>query len=238
MYISKERSQYIIIFILGVLVFLGYQTRNKVGEDYYYNPDEMGHVQVSKAQNIMQVLKNSIYEMHPPLGPVLRYLWMGGNDSPYFVRLLSIYFSLATIILYFYIGKKLSGSFAGLISVYFVAFSYGNVILSQVARNYTILAFFISATFYCYLFYREQKKGLWLILYAICACLAIATHFGAIVPIISIFMVQLCETLKNKHDKHNFSLWVVINLVLGLIFLYFYSSLSWTLEAYINEFGN
>ena len=58
MYISKERSQYIIIFILGILVFLGYQTRNKVGEDYYYNPDEMGHVQVSKAQNIMQVLEN------------------------------------------------------------------------------------------------------------------------------------------------------------------------------------
>lgn len=238
MYIPREPSQYIIILLLGILVFLGYQTRNIVGEEYYYNPDEMGHVQVSTAHNITQVLKNSKFEMHPPLGPALRYMWMEINDSPNYVRLLSKYFSIATIILYFFIGKNISCNSTGLISAYLATFSYGNVVLSQVARNYTILVFFISTALFCYLLYRKQKKELWLVCYVVFAFFAIATHFGAIVPIISIFIIQLWDNLKNKHHDYNFKLWVVINIALGLFFIYFYSSLSWTLEAYRSEFGN
>lgn len=81
-------------------------------------------------------------DQHPPLYYLLLHFWMGRfGDTPYDVRLLSVFFGTATIPIIYLIGKRMSGAVVGLAAAVILAFSLYNISFAQETRMYTLLTF-------------------------------------------------------------------------------------------------
>lgn len=81
-------------------------------------------------------------DQHPPLYYLLLHVWIALNgDTPYYVRLLSVIFSTATIPFIYLIGQRLSGAGLGLAAAVILALSPFHIYYAQETRMYTLLAF-------------------------------------------------------------------------------------------------
>ncbi len=81
-------------------------------------------------------------DQHPPLYYLLLHNWMAHyGDTPYYVRLLSALFGMATIPVIYMIGKRVSGALVGLVAAVFMTFSPFNIYYAQETRMYTLLTF-------------------------------------------------------------------------------------------------
>ncbi len=88
-------------------------------------------------------------DQHPPLYYLLLHYWIAiRGDTPYYVRLLSVLFGVATIPIIYLIGKRISGAMMGLAAAVFLALSLFNIYFAQEARMYTLLTFNAAAAMY------------------------------------------------------------------------------------------
>ena len=88
-------------------------------------------------------------DSHPPLYYLLLHSWVAlKGDTPYYTRLLSALFGIATIPVIYLIGKRMSGAMVGLSAAVLLAFSTFNIFYAQEARMYTLLMFNASVAIY------------------------------------------------------------------------------------------
>jgi hypothetical protein len=88
-------------------------------------------------------------DQHPPLYYVLLHYWIGRyGDTPYYARLFSVLFGVATIPIIYLIGKRMSGALVGLAAAVFLALSPFNIFFAQEVRMYTLLTFNAAAAIY------------------------------------------------------------------------------------------
>ena len=86
---------------------------------------------------------------HPPLYYLLLHGWIASQgDTPYYVRLLSALFGIATIPVMYLTGKRISGVGMGLAAAALLAFSPFNIYYAQETRMYTLLAFNAAVAIY------------------------------------------------------------------------------------------
>jgi len=203
---------------------------------YHYHVDELMHMKIAEGATFRQMLQYSLFEAHPPLGHILRYGWIKISETVWFSRSLSLVFGMAMIPLYYAIGKKLNGELTGMCAAVLVAFSRGCIIQSYVVRNYSMFLFFLSAGFYFYLLWRDERANLKLLAgYVVCGMCACLTHFSGI---FAIFVIAACEVMRlylQKCDVGKYVRWVVANVAIGLVavaaFLIWHTTLG-PIESY------
>jgi len=88
-------------------------------------------------------------DQHPPLYYLLLHSWIARyGDTPYYVRLFSVLFSVGTIPIIYLIGKRISGVELGLAAAVFMALSPFHIRFAQETRMYTLLTFNAAVAIY------------------------------------------------------------------------------------------
>ena len=217
---------------LFALIIIAAYIRVSGGGGYYYNQDELMHINIASGKSLEQLFQFSLYEMHPPLAHFIRHYWLMISDEIWFVRGLSLLFGLALIPLYYLIGKRLNGDLTGVCAAFLAAFSGALITQSYIVRNYTIFVFFLSAAFYYYLKWRDNaQRNQSLILYFIFSVLACLTHFSGI---LAIFVIASCESIRlflQRDDKLSLAKWGATNIIIAVIFLAIYHMWLPTIDA-------
>jgi hypothetical protein len=211
-----------VIFWLATLIIAGAYLRLRGIGDYYYSLDEMCYILMAKAKTIKQVIDFSRYETHPFYPNILRHYWLQISDALWFTRGMSILFGLACIISYYAIGKEIGGALTGCIAAYLITFGYGNIIQSQVARDYSVLALFLSLAYYFYHIFLRSSNARYLIGYAIFALLSLMTHYSAVIMLYCIGLTGCIVIYRRLGLQKLLWLWLAVNALVALYFGYIY----------------
>jgi len=206
------------IFFALLIVIAIYIRVQGVG-DYYYSEDESFHIRMAQGKDLKEVLQFSLYETHPPLGNIIRHYWLKISEQIWFARSLSLLFGIALIPLYYLIGKKLNGKLTGICAAILMTFSYGCIIQSFVARNYTTFLFFLSSAFYFYLLWQDNRQNKTLLGYFVFSALACLTHLYGIFAIFTIASYSSVKMFVTKEDGQSQSKWAIVNILVAIIFL-------------------
>ncbi len=194
-----------------ILIVVAIYIRVARADNYHYSDDEDMHIWIARANSLWDILKYSLYEVHPPFGHILRFYWVRMSDEIGFVRNLSLLFGIATISLYYLIGKLLKNEIAGMCCAALIAFGYGSIIQSYLARNYSIFMFFISATLYFYLLWRRDRRNIFLFFYTLSAIIASLTHFSAIFAVFPIAAYEAIRGYRNEELITQMK-WIALNV--------------------------
>lgn len=152
------------------------------------------------------------HDTHPPLHYLVLHYWMDlFGDSPTSTRLLSVLFSIATILAVYRLGVELYDDRAGLVSAFVIALSVYHVHYGQMVRMYSMLSFFTAMSWYG--FARLQSNGKrgrsW---YVITTILLVYTHAYALLVIGAQNVYMLL--VKNRNNV-NWRQWLSLQVIIG-----------------------
>jgi len=108
------------------------------------------------------------------------------DDSESIVRLLSLFFALATVILIYFIGQKLFSRFVATIASLIIALSGVHIFLSTEARSYSLLVFLTTLSFWLFIkiFVEKQNSKLIWPAFFFTQTLLLYTHLTALTVIV------------------------------------------------------
>jgi len=160
-------------------------------------------------------------ELHPPLYFMLLKVWTGiSGESELAMRLLSLLFSLGSMLLIHAIIRQLGGGWqaasAGLV---LIAFHPTYVFMSIEVRMYGALLFFTLAAFSAYLEYSKSSSGgrVWLCATSLACLAALYTHYLGILVPLGIAILSPIHFCKNR-DRHRVDLFLAL-LISGILYL-------------------
>lgn len=180
---------------------------------------------------------------HPPLHYWLLHFWnfVAGTDA-FAGRFVSLCFGVLTIALLYRIGKKVGGAWLGALAALFLAVARFDIWWSQDIKNYTPSIFFAFAAVWFamqILDFRFTKAMRNLILgYALCAALALWTHYLAALVLIALNLYALVVFILPKqqkigNQKSKIINWMIANLLAAALFapwlyLYLQNASAWS----------
>ena len=176
--ISEWLQQHSFLIVVCVMA-IGFILRILPIGKQYLNPDECNNYLYTQQPNLYQVWLNNLPNAHPPLYFFILFLWKKISNSEYFLRLLSVLASTASIYIGYRWIEKCFGKGSALVMSLFLAFSPTLIWLSQEVRHYSILILFMSCALYYFQLMLDQKKILPLILSSAFLYLAILIHYSA-----------------------------------------------------------
>lgn len=98
------------------------------------------------------------YDAHPPLYYGLLHLWMGGSDSAARARAFSAVVGVATLAVFYALARVLLPRAAAAVATLLLALSAFHVYFAQEARNYALVTFFVTLSWY---FLVQLVAGKW-----------------------------------------------------------------------------
>jgi len=123
---------------------------------------------------------------------VLLHFWMKLGDSEFFLRSLSVGFSVATVPFLYAVGSRLFGRHAGLIAAWLLAINAYHIRYAQEARAYALAM--LLTTISTYLLVRnvdEPQTASWT-LYGVCLALLIYSHILGLLIVLAHGAALLC----------------------------------------------
>lgn len=175
----------------GVLVAAGLVIRLSGISEYWLNPDEGIYYSTLTRPGFGEFWADVMANAHPPVFYLL--LRAAGTVTWDFVwmRGLSVLFGAAAIWLFFLVGREiggrgLPGALAGLAAAALWAFNDQAITLSMVMRPYTLLVLLLTGTLYFLLRYRLDPSRRNLTCYIVLLCLALATHYSAVLAVVGL----------------------------------------------------
>jgi mannosyltransferase len=206
-----NKSRYVIIFLLGVILLagLGLRIYKLSSHDLWYDEVASSYI----AQKPTELIP---YDKTPPLYYLFLHFWTKFFGSGEFhLRFLSVIFGVAAVFMLYRLGKLLFDKKVGLISAFLLALSPIHIWYSQEARAYTlsVLAVIVSVKFFI-LALRKNRTILW-ILFAISSAVSLYSsyYYLFIMPgeLILLLSVKKYRCLINK--------WVICKLFILVSFL-------------------
>ena len=234
----KKTPLFTWVWLAVLLLAAGYLRLHNT-DYFYYNPDEAMHTNIARGNDLSEVWRFAHYEIHPPLLYFASHYWMKLSDSVAFMHLLPLTLGLMLLVLCWRIGTKLGGEYGGIACASLAAFSHGLIIQSAVMRQYVFLLFFLSLGFYCYLHWRESRRGATLLAYTLCGMLAALSHFSAVLCVACFTLLGFYELLRAKAAPRYWALWALANLAILFVAVALYHSwkpILTPLASYFTEF--
>lgn len=196
---------------------------------------------------------------HPPLHYWLLHFWnfVAGTDA-FAGRFVSVAFGVLTIALIYRIGKRVGGAWIGALAALFLATARFHIWWSQDIKNYTPSIFFAFAavwfaiqvsSFKFQVQSSEERPSQFairnsqfairnsLLGYALCAALALWTHYLAALVLLALNIYALIIFLADKSEiinpKSKILNWFIANLLAAALFapwlyLYLQNAAAWT----------
>lgn len=138
---------------------------------------------------------------HPPLSFIIVYQFIKlFGTSEFTARVPSALFGIATIPLVYLLGKEIFGREEGLISSFIISTSLWHIKLSQEARMYTELTFFVIAAFYFFILGIKKINLKFLFASTFFLILAVYSHYSSIliIPVMLLYLVFSRKLLRKE----------------------------------------
>lgn len=197
--INKNKT----VFILFFIIFMGASLRifNLSSESFWR--DEIMTINESSNGSLMHIVSNRLENGHGPLYFIFMHYWISTfGKKEFWVRFPSAIFGIALILLVYFLAKELFDTKIGLLSSFFQAIGTIDIIYSQEARMYSILAFFVIL---CNLFlikiikYKAYQANLYWLGY--CVSLSICLFLSPSATLILISHSIYILFMRKKYEK-------------------------------------
>jgi mannosyltransferase len=119
-------------------------------------------------------------EITPPLYFVLAWLTTRLDLTPELLRLPSLVAGVATVPLTYLLGARTVGRPVGLVGATLVALSPFMLFYSTEARGYALAVALVLCSTLALLAAVESGRGRWWVLYVVCSCAAVLTHYTTV----------------------------------------------------------
>ena len=235
---------------LSILVAFFLRTYRLADKNVWW--DEGWSVWLSQKDVAWIALRTAMDE-HPPLHYWLLHFWnlVAGTDA-FAGRFISVFFGVLTVALLYRIGKKIGGKWIGLLAAFLLAIARFHIWWSQDIKNYTPSIFFAFAAVWFGLQILDSRFQIssftapvsrrWLIgslvnwlnsplfAYALCAALAVWTHYLAALVLLA---VNLYALFVLRPPSSVLRPWFIANLLAAALFapwlvLYLQNAAEWT----------
>jgi uncharacterized membrane protein len=152
--------------------------------------------------NPIDIIARTALDVHPPAYYLAAKIWtFAFGDSVFAIRSLSLVFSLATIFLVYKIIENIWNKKAAFWASMLIAFSPFLLRLTQEARMYIMVAFFIALAVYFFVKYLKEKKSKYLLFFIPAMAVAMYTQYYSFFAIISLWVIM--AILTPNIFKHN-----------------------------------
>ena len=116
-------------------------------------------------------------EITPPLYFVASWFTTQFGHSPELLRLPSLVAGALTLPVVYLLGLRTVGRPAALLATAVTALSPFMIYYSAEARSYSVMMFFVATSTLAMLLAVDTRRTRWWVLYAVCSCAAIYTHY-------------------------------------------------------------
>ncbi len=129
---------------------------------------------------------------------ILLHFWMRLGDSEAVLRSLSAVFAIATVPVGYGLARRLFGTRAAAIAAFLLAVNPFLIRYAQEARGYSMLAFFVTLSSYCFIVALDTNASWrWWIAHGLCTGAAIATHYFGV----QVALTQLLVLVAVHHRR-------------------------------------
>lgn len=212
------RENYLVLLIFAAGLALRIYTIGS--ESIWY--DEAVSVAVAKL-GFVEHLRwiTEVDDNNPPLYYTLLHLWVQVfGDSETSVRMPSAIFGSLSILVIYALGKLLFDKKTGLVAAAILAVSIFNIMFSQEARAYSLMAFLALLSFYFLLLTTMSEKRVYAAAYVVSSvCLVYSHYYGIFVmggQNIWFFTMLL---LRGRAGTLGLSKWLLLQVAVALLFL-------------------
>jgi Dolichyl-phosphate-mannose-protein mannosyltransferase len=126
-------------------------------------------------------------EITPPLYFVLGWLSLELGPDPAWVRLPSLLAGTAAIPLVYLLGVRTLGRGAGLVGAAVMTLSPFMIYYSAEARSYALMIALVTASTVALLAAIDSRRARWWVVYAVCSCGALLSHYTSAFPLAAQF---------------------------------------------------
>jgi 4-amino-4-deoxy-L-arabinose transferase-like glycosyltransferase len=169
--------------LLGLAIRLANFDQSLLGDElstyWILHDHSLGHVLSSVRSND---------EITPPLYFILGWLSLKLGSGPEWIRLPSLLAGTATIPLIYLLGMRTVNRAAGLIGAAVMALSPFMIYYSTEARSYALMIALVTASTLALLAALRSGRARWWVVYAVCSCGALYSHYTSVFPLAAQFV--------------------------------------------------
>jgi hypothetical protein len=190
---------------------------------WWVNPDEGIYFSALTQERFSLFWSEVFATAHPPLYfLILRAMGWLGTDLAW-LRSLALASGCGAVWVFILIGRDIAGSSAtgwltGLAAGLLLAVSPAAIALSQVIRPYMLLVLLLALTLHFLLRYRERPSQRMLVLYALCASLAVLLHYSAVLALGVLVMLVAADGITRRIARQEWRRLVAIQAIPLAIF--------------------
>jgi hypothetical protein len=158
-----------------------------VGESLF--ADELSTAWIVSDNSLGEVISSvrSDDEISPPLFFILAWLSLEVGGEPEWLRLPSLIAGTATIPLIYVVGLRAVGRTAGVLAAAVITLSPFMIYYSTEARAYALMIALLTASTVALLAATRSGRTRWWVLYAVCSCAAVYSHYTSVFPLAAQF---------------------------------------------------
>ena len=171
-----------VLLALGILTALALALRVVGIDQTLYGDEDFTYYIVVRNDDLAGVWSD-VYNtsITPPLHYFLAWLAVQfGGDSTVMVRIPSLIFGTALVPFVFFLARRVAGIWAGLIAATVIALGPFAIWYSDEARTYAVMMFLVALSTLAMLRAVEGGERRWWVLYVLCACGALWSHYTAV----------------------------------------------------------
>ncbi len=204
--------------------FLG---RLRAASGTFLNPDEALHYLLANQPSWRLAYNASLTNAHPPLLTLVLFLWRSVGTSEFVLRLPSVIAGTAFCWIFFKWLTRILGPVTGFIGLILVSFLPPRITLAAEVRQYALLLFFLVSAAYLLERALAENSAAMMLLSAISLCLAILSHYSAILFAAAIGLYSLVRVIARRPSTQVRAAWVIGQAgALGLIASLYVSHIS------------
>jgi mannosyltransferase len=208
--IKKNRLIIFLILIGGILRIHG------LGQNSFWFDESI--VLLEAQQPVPSLLGARAEGIHPPLFRFLLHFWMKLGSGEAFLRMLPVFFSIASIPLCFALIRKVLNESGAYVATAFMAFSPFQIYYAQEIKMYSLFLFLSLSSFYFFLKSLDGNKNIHWVGYAGCTVLALYTHYFAFWVILAENLVFLIYSRQLKKEQACVLKWLISQAVILILF--------------------
>ena len=210
--------------VVLIAAFLG---RLRAASGTFLNPDEALHYLLANQSSWRLAYNASLTNAHPPLLTLVLFLWRSLGTSEFVLRLPSVIAGTAFCWIFFKWLTRILAPVTGFIGLILVSFLPPMITLAAEVRQYALLLFFLVSAAYLLERALAENSAAMMLLSAISLCLAILSHYSAILFAAAIGLYSLLRVIARRPSTQVRAAWVIGQAcALGLIASLYVSHIS------------
>ena len=172
-----------------IIIAISLRLINLGNESLWY--DEAFSLGISKFP-VEKIISSTSQDVHPPFYYILLHYWINVfGDNDFALKLMSIFFSIISIIVVYIFVQRIYNFRVAVIASLLLSFSRLDIYYSREVRMYTLIALLTLISMICLYFYFEKKKKSYLLIFAISTTLNLYTHNFALFVFVAQFLLSV-----------------------------------------------